>query len=332
MSVARATDRTLADPTDHPFHNPWWLPGGDLQTLVPFAFCRKADPPYRRESWTAPDDDFIDVDRVPGRDPAAPTLVVFHGLEGNSGARYAADLIAAATAEGWNGIAPNFRGCSGRLNRAPRFYHAGDSAEIDWVVRRARDEVAGPLYVAAISIGANMLLKWLGERGADATSLVERAVAISAPVDLAAGAPCLMGFPGGLYGWNFLRTLKPKSRSKLEQFPHLFDRDRMEAAKTLKDFDAAVTAPVHGFAGVDDYYRRSSSKPLLTRIAVPTLLLNARNDPFLPERALPTASEVSSAVSLHFPPHGGHVGFRDAGAAGCRWMSQRVMRFFEEGR
>ncbi len=172
-----------------------------------------------------------------------------------------------------------------------------------------------------------MLLKWLGERGADASTIVQAAAAISTPMDLVAGGAKLGRGFNRFYTWMFLRTLKAKSRAKLEQHAGLFDRTRMEKARNLHAFDDAVTAPLHGFRDADDYWRRASSKPLLRDIAVPTLVLNARNDPFLPPSALPTPDEVSKAVVLELPRDGGHVGFVDAGADGAEWMPRRVTRF-----
>ena len=284
---------------------------------------------YLRERWDTPDGDFIDVDRTSTSAAHAPTLIVFHGLEGSAQSRYVRGLMAAAAALGWHGVAPHFRGCGGTPNVRPRFYHSGDSPEVDWVLRRvaaeSRDDA--PLLAAGISLGGNMLLKWLGEQGDDARSLVAGAAAISAPLDLAAGGASLGRGLNRLYAAMFLRTLKAKSRLKLAQHPGLFDIARMEAARTLHAFDDVVTAPLHGYRDADDYWLRASSKPLLRRIAVPTLILNARNDPFLPESALPRADEVSADVTCQFPTHGGHVGFVDAGRDGSEWMPRHVVRF-----
>jgi predicted alpha/beta-fold hydrolase len=178
-----------------------------------------------------------------------------------------------------------------------------------------------------ISLGGNMLLKWLGERGEEARAIIAAAAGVSAPVDLMAGGTALGRGFNRFYTWMFLRTLKAKSRAKLAQHADLFDRARMEAARDLHAFDDVVTAPVHGFVDADDYWTRASSKPWLRRIAVPTLVLNARNDPFLPPAALPGPGDVSGFVTLEQPVHGGHVGFLAAGAGGADWMPRRVLRF-----
>jgi uncharacterized protein len=313
------------------FRSPWWLRGAHLQTIVPALLAPRARVSYARDRWDTPDDDFIDVDHAePRTAPAGAILVVFHGLESGTHARYVRGLVRAANDIGWAGVAPHFRGCGGTMNVAPRFYHSGDSDEVDWILRRVVDEARGvPVVAAGISLGGNMLLKWLGERGESARAVVVAAAAISAPLDLVAGGESLgQGF-NRFYSWLFLRTLKAKSRAKLVQHEGLFDRSRMEAARTLHTFDDVVTGPVHGFADAIDYWTRSSSKPLLRRIAVPTLVLNARNDPFLPASALPGADEVSRNVLLEFPADGGHVGFVDAGPDGAEWMPRHVVSFLD---
>ncbi|MEO8936281.1 MAG: alpha/beta fold hydrolase [Burkholderiaceae bacterium] len=311
------------------FRSPWWLPGAHLQTIVPALFARRAPVLYARERWDTPDGDIVDVDRVGGvHGKSVPTLVVFHGLEGSAQSRYVRGLLAAGAALGWHGIAPHFRGCGSTPSIAPRFYHSGDSAEVDWIFRRAASErPEAPLFAVGISLGGNMLLKWLGEQGSDARTVVVAAASISAPMDLSAGGASLGRGFNRIYAKMFLRTLKAKGRAKLAHHAGLFDRNRMEAARDLHAFDDVVTAPVHGFRDADDYWLRASSKPLLKRIEVPTLILNARNDPFLPASALPGRDDVAPAVTLEFPAHGGHVGFLAPGRGGSDWMPRRVIRF-----
>jgi predicted alpha/beta-fold hydrolase len=319
---------------DSPFRSPFWMVGPHLQTIAPALFASRARIRYHHARWDTPDGDFIDVARPLDSSPdegTRPLVVVFHGLEGNAEARYVRNILGGALERGWQGIAPQFRGCGGTLNDLPRFYHSGDSAEIDWVVRRivAERDGRGPLYVVGVSLGGNMLLKWLGEQGTAARALVTAAAAISAPIDLTAGGHQLgVGF-NRFYSWMFLRTLKAKSLAKLERHAGLYDAARVKAASSLHMFDDVVTAPLHGFRDAEDYWARSSSKPWLRRIAVPTLVLNARNDPFLPSRALPRRDEVSSAVTLDFPDGGGHVGFVHAGRGGGGWLQRRVLEFLE---
>ncbi|HEY6722075.1 MAG TPA: alpha/beta fold hydrolase [Burkholderiales bacterium] len=311
------------------YRAPWWLPGGHLQTLYGAAFGNsRVD--WKRARWDTPDGDFIDVDRLPGA-AEAPLVVLFHGLEGGSSSHYAVALARELARRGWRGAVPHFRGCSGEPNRLPRAYHSGDAEEISWILRRLRGEARGaPLFAMGVSLGGNALLKWLGEDG-EAKGVVVAAAAVSAPVDLMAAGDALGRGFNLVYTRAFLATMKKKGKSKLEHFPGLFDGEAMRRARTLRDFDEVVTAPLHGFRDTDDYWTRASAKPVLGRIAVPTLLLNARNDPFLPEAALPGRDEVSPAVCLEFPDEGGHASFVSAPFPGnLDWMPQRVAAFFQE--
>lgn len=312
--------------TAEPYRAPVWLPGGDLQTIWPVVLGRpKLD--YRRERWELPDGDFIDLDWVDGPSDA-PLLVLFHGLEGNSDSHYVRHLLDAARRRGWRGVAPHFRGCSGELNRLPRAYYAGDVQEIGAILQRLARAGSGPLWVAGVSLGGNVLLKWLAQEGAAARQWVQRAAALSAPLDLpAAGATLDQGFCR-LYTARFLKTLKAKALAKLERFPHLYDRKAVAAITRLHTFDTLVTTPLHGYRDADDYWRQAASKPDLDRIQVATLVLNARNDPFMPGSVLPSADQVSPWVTLDFPEEGGHVGFPSGPFPGnFGWLRRRVLDF-----
>ncbi|MGE0558698.1 MAG: hydrolase [Burkholderiales bacterium] len=320
------------------YRAPFWLPGGNLQTLYPAMLAPRPRIHWRRVRWDTPDGDFIDLDWTEPRDcgmriedGGRPLLVLFHGLEGSSNSHYARALMDNAVRRGWRGVVAHFRGCSGEINRLPRAYHSGDSTEIDWILRRLRAQCAGDaLFAAGVSLGGNALLKWLGEQGDAARAVVDRAAAISAPVDLmAAGYALERGF-NMLYTRNFLATMKRKSLAKLARHPGLFDPARLGATRTLREFDDLITSRLHGFNGVDDYYTRASSKPHLARITVPALLLNARNDPFLPDAALPAPHELSSAITPAFPDEGGHVGFPDARGS-FTWMPRTVLEFLAAG-
>jgi uncharacterized protein len=295
---------------------------------------------YRRERWETPDGDFIDLDwldehttglRHLDRDSAVtPLVVLFHGLEGSSFSHYATALMGALRTIDWRGVVVHFRGCSGEINRLPRAYHSGDSAEIDWILRRLRRaSPVTPLYAVGVSLGGNALLKWMGERRGAAADVLNAAAAVCAPLDLTAAGNALDSGFNLVYTRNFLLTMKRKTLAKLAQFPHLCDRERMLRSSTLREFDNVVTAPLHGFRDTDDYWTRASSKPLLGDIAVSTLLLNARNDPFLPPHALPHPHQVSDAVVLEYPSDGGHVGFVNGMFPGrLDWLPQRVIGFF----
>jgi uncharacterized protein len=308
------------------YQAPRWLLNGHLQTIVPAVFTPKSPVAFWRERWDTPDGDFIDVDFVDGQ-PGQPFVVLFHGLEGSSDSHYARGLMAAVAARGWSGAVPHFRGCSGELNRAARFYHSGDALEIDWILRRMRTRTSTPLFVAGVSLGGNALLRWLGEFQHQA-DIVDAAVSVSAPLDLAAGGASLSSGFNMLYTRMFLRSLKPKCIAKLEDFPGLYDRDSVLAARNLYEFDNVVTAPLHGFRNTEDYWDCASAKHVLGDITVPTLVLNARNDPFLPGIHLPTKAALS--VVLEYPDTGGHVGFAVGAPPGrLDWLPRRILHFFD---
>ena len=283
---------------------------------------------YRRERWSTPDGDFIDLDwqdAPPSPLPiSTPLLVLFHGLEGTSHSHYALAFAKQAHQCGLSFVVPHFRGCSGELNLAPRAYHSGDFEEIGWILQRLRQRTTRPLMAVGVSLGGNALLRWAQEAGLLAAQTASAVASVSAPVDLAASGHAIgRGFNRQVYTRMFLRSMKPKALKKLAQYPGLFNADTLRAARTLYDFDNVFTAPLHGFKNTDDYWHRASAKPHLQRIQVPTLVVNALNDPFVPAQSLPNtkpsyqpskAASLTEFVTLWQPPHGGHVGF-----AGGSW-------------
>ena len=284
-----------------------------------------------RERWTTPDGDFIDVD-LQATDPEARWLVVFHGLEGSSNSHYIQAFAAAAREASLNLAAPHFRGCSGELNLAPRAYHSGDFEEIGWILARLRERAAAPLLAAGVSLGGNALLRWAEEAGTSAAASAAAVAAVCSPIDLAAGGHAVgSGFARISYTPMFLRTMKPRAQAKLAQHPGLFDRQRMLAARDLYEFDNVFTAPLHGFKNTEDYWARCSAKPLLHTIRIPALVLNARNDPFVPAWCLPAQSEVGDRVTLWQTEHGGHVGFPGGAPPGhVMAMPQAVLGWLRE--
>jgi predicted alpha/beta-fold hydrolase len=312
-----------------PYRAPWWLPGGNAQTVWAALLARRGRVPLERSRWVTPDDDVVLVDFLRGP-AAAPFVVLFHGLEGGADSHYAEATMAELARRGWRGAIPHFRGCGGEMNRLPRAYHSGDADEIDWMIERfAAAAGERPLYAAGVSLGGNALLKWLALRGESARGRVRAAVAVSAPVDLAAGADALERGFGRVYAHMFLRTLKGKVLEKARRHPGLFDPARVRAAQTLREFDDVVTAPLHGFRDAADYYARSSAGPTLGAIRVPTLVLNALNDPFLPGRYLPRAAPP--CVTLEYPAAGGHVGFVTGPFPGrYDWLPRRILAFFAQ--
>lgn len=319
------------DMSDTSYTAPCWLPNGHLQTIYPAKFLTKPDVTFRRERWNTPDNDFIDVDFVDGQ-PGKPFVVLFHGLEGSSDSHYARALMAEITARGWSGAVPHFRGCSGEINIAPRFYHSGDAAEINWILRRLATHrtvlQSRHFYASGVSLGANALLRWLGESQHQA-DFIHAACAVSAPLDLAAGGMALGKGFSTIYAYSFLRTMRKKSLLKLKQFPDLFDRKAMLKARDLYTFDNIVTAPLHGYLNTEDYWYNASAKHILHDITVPTLVLNAQNDPFLPKQYLPQTA--SPAVTLDYPKQGGHVGFATGKLPGqLTWLPNRILGFLEK--
>ncbi|HEZ0667073.1 TPA: alpha/beta fold hydrolase [Neisseria meningitidis] len=298
-----------------PPDTPFFLRNGNADTIAA-KFLQRPAPTYRRE--LLPDSTGktkVAYDFSDGISPDAPLVVLFHGLEGSSRSHYAVELMLAVRSRGWHGAVVHFRSCGGIANTAPVFYHLGDTAEIaftlDTLAARYRE-----IYAVGVSLGGN--------------ALPQAAAVISAPVDAeAAGRRFDSGITRLLYTRYFLRTLIPKART-VPGFQTAF----AAGCKTLGEFDDRFTAPLHGFADRHDYYRRTSCKPLLKHVAKPLLLLNAANDPFLPPEALPRTDEVSEAVTLFQPAHGGHVGF--VGSTGGRlhlqWLPQTVLSYFDSFR
>lgn len=315
--------RLKPDPAD--FEPAWWLPGAHLQTL----WGRLARPrrlvPLRREVLETPDGDELLLDHAEGPEGGS-RLLVLHGLEGSSNSVYVQGLLASGRRLGFRGTVLNFRSCArdpsdlSRMlpNRRPRLYHSGETEDLDFVVRTLGGREPGvPVAVVGVSLGGNVLLKWLGEHPGQ-TAGVAAAAALSAPFDLAASARHLETAVGRVYVRSFVATLAPKARAVAARFPEAaagVDLARAARARTFWEFDEAATAPLHGFAGADDYYRRSSSLAFLPKITTPTLCLSAADDPFLPAEAFERARAVASpSVELRLVPRGGHIGFVSGGA------------------
>lgn len=352
-----------------PYPVPAWLPGGHVQTLYG-AFC--AQHPtlhFVRERVDTPDGDFVDLDWCgPGLNPNqrpdgqasphesslvgtaahrwiedgdqavlsgdGPALVLFHGLEGSSLSPYMQTIAHALRAAGWIVAAAHFRGCSGVPNRLARAYYSGDSAEIDFIIGHVRARLPeASLHAAGISLGGNALLRLLGESGAPVHGL-RAAAAISVPMDLAACGGRLSDTLWGrqIYSRYFLRSMCRKIFDKAREFPGLVDVSRARNLRTLREFDDLYTAPMHGYHNALDYWTRASSLPLLASIRTPTLVLNARNDPFVPEASLPGSHDASDDVLLHQPAQGGHAGFVTGMFPGnLRWLPARLLQFFSAG-
>ena len=313
----------------HDYRSPRWLPGGHLQTIVPYFFRKPPAQCYRRERIDTPDGDFVDLDWTDG--PAdTPLVVLFHGLEGSSQSHYARAMMNTVRARGWRGVVPHWRGCSGEPNRLPRAYHSGDYAEAGWLLaaihERARPDA---MFAAGVSLGGSALLNWLGRSRDDAGKILRAAAAVSAPLSLRAGGEAIQRGFNMVYTWNFMRTMRRKGMAKALRFPDQVNADRIRRCRTLYDFDDVFTAPLHGFSNADDYWDRGSSLAWLRHITLPTLIINARNDPFMPLTSLPAPLIVSAAVRLELPDQGGHVGFLHGPWPGDpAWLPRRLLDYF----
>lgn len=276
---------------------------------------RRIAPAHERiERWATPDGDSVSVARLAPAAANAPILTIFHGLEGTIHSNYAQGLMHQARARGWGAALLIWRSCDGRIPAAPRMYHSGETSDADLFIRRlAAEHPESPLLATGISLGGNVLLKWLGEQGSSVPSTLRAAAAISTPFDLTAGSRHLEQGLSRTYAWHFVRSLKRKAKAALQVHPTLpVDRARLEAARSIWDFDDCFTAPVHGFHGAADYYARSSSLPYLHNIRVPALLYSAEDDPFLPAAVLDRVRVVARAtpsLEPQFTARGGHVGW-----------------------
>jgi predicted alpha/beta-fold hydrolase len=318
------------------FRPAWWLPGPHLPTIWG-KMARKRPPVHDRlQRIVTPDGDHVTLVRMGKVTAGVPHLFILHGLEGKITAKYAHGMLDEARKLGWSGDMLMFRSCDGEVNSARRFYHSGETTDLDFIVRGMIAEHPDvQLMMCGVSLGGNVLLKWLGEQGANAPAQVKRAAAVSVPYDLEAGARLMENGFARVYVRHFLATLVAKTIKKLERYPDLCDVAKLRASRTFFDFDDLLTGPVHGFKGAHDYYQRSSSIRFLDAIRVPTLLMNAWNDPFLPQSVLTTVREIATQnqqLFIDFPATGGHVGW----VAGHPWsqqyfMEERVVNWLHRG-
>ena len=311
------------------FRPAWWLPGPHLQTLWAAVFRRQGKPMLERERIELPDGDFLDLDWNGCDSGNAPVVLLLHGLEGSSESPYAWGLLAAFRRSGWPAVVMHFRGCGGEPNRLARCYHSGETGDLAWVVEEFGRRFPGrPLFAAGVSLGGNVLLKWLGETGSEVP--LAGAAAVSVPFDLGQCADRLERGFSKLYRRYLVREMHRKIRAKFgTRNGSPIDLSKLSGWRTFREFDENVTSPLHGFEGAEDYYRWSSSGPFVARIRIPTLIVQARNDPFVPSSVLPPPSP---SVRLEVSRHGGHAGFV-AGAIPGRpryWLEERIPAFFEE--
>lgn len=312
------------------FKPAWWLPNSHLQTIWP-TFCRgcvRLD--LERERIELPDGDFIDLDWI-GKNKKCPIILILHGLEGSIDSHYARGMLKTIDQSGWRGAFMHFRGCSGEPNRLPRSYHSGDTKDVDYIVHYLRNREPNlPIAAIGYSLGGNVLLKWLGETGEQ--NPLCAAIAISVPFELKKAAERIQQGFSRIYEWYFIKCLRDRLVKKFQTITAPVDVTLLFQVQSMRDFDDKFTAPLHGFSGADEYYSTSSSRQYLKNISVPTLVLHAKDDPFLTEDMIPTKDELSSHVTLEVSETGGHVGF-----VGGRypwspqyWLEKRVPEFLHE--
>jgi len=290
----------------------WWVPGGHLQTLWGKLFRKRVPAPTTLERWDTPDGDFVEVHRLSGPE-GSPRLVLLHGLEGTVRSHYAQGLLGEAKRRGWAADLLIFRSCGSEMNRTKRFYHSGETTDLAFVLDRIVAEFPGAsIALAGVSLGGNVLLKFLGERGDDLPSSVVAAAAISVPFDLSRSTERINQGFSNVYQRFFLTSLRRKALEKLATFPDLAERAELAAVRTLADFDDVITAPIHGYRDAADYYQRASSLRFLSGIRLNTLLLSAIDDPMLPPEVLDEVRDVARtnpALHIEFVAKGGHAGF-----------------------
>lgn len=306
---------------------PKWLKGGHFDTVYAKTL-QPAMPDYRRELiYDSTGKTLVAYDFVDAQNSEAPLVVLFHGLEGSSESHYAIALMHAVKRLGWHGVVAHFRGCGGVLNTAGIAYHSGDSHEVGYMLNVLKQRYS-KIYAVGVSLGGNVLAKYLGEQGQQAISDLN--VIVSAPLDLVDASQKLSkGLSKRIYIPYFLRSLRPKILSEAEYHdPEIVEK--VQKSKTLTEFDMYFTAPIHGFSSPEDYYRRSSGKPFLKYIQRPTLVINALNDPFMTQASLPTQHDVSPYVQLLQPKRGGHLGFVSGQGKGhIEWLPNTILTFFQ---
>jgi predicted alpha/beta-fold hydrolase len=305
------------------YHPPLPLFTRHLETVYPALFRRVRVGALQRERITTPDHDFLDLDWL--LSSGKKLVIVSHGLEGNSRRGYVLGMMKAFHDQGFNAVSWNYRGCGDEMNHQLRFYHSGATDDLDCLVEHCVRKGFLEIFLIGFSLGGNLTLKYLGEKGDDIPPHVKGGVAFSVPLNLDSSCVAISRSSNFLYSRRFLRSLKKKILSKAKLMDGL-NIEGIDRLNNLRDFDDRYTAPLHGFASANAYYKACSSLYFLDRIRVPTLVVNAQNDPFLGPDCFPSASE-SKHVSFEYPSHGGHVGFARFGQNGLYWSEARALEF-----
>ncbi len=310
---------------DSNYRPPAWLRGGHAQTVHPVLFRKLPVVTSRKERLDLDDGDFLDLAWA-GSERSERLAILSHGLEGTAGATYIQGMAGALLKRGWDVLAWNFRGCGGEPNRLASFYHSGKTDDLDQVIRHAAaSHPATTTDLVGFSLGGNLTMKYVGERGGEIDRRIRKAVAFSAPCDLACCSAELMKWQNRVYMERFLKTLRTKVKEKHARFPGELDISGVDTMRTFAEFDGRFTAPLHGFADAEDYWKRSSSRQFLPEIRIPTLLVTAANDPILGPGCYPfSEAEESAMFHLEVPREGGHVGF---GTGREYWSETRAADF-----
>lgn len=320
--------------------SPFWLPDGHFQSIYPSVFRKIPAVRYERQRIPTPDLDFLDLDWAYSSPPSSsseknrkpPLLILSHGLEGNSTRQYILGMVRLFTQNGVDCLAWNFRSCSGEMNHLPRFYHSGATEDLDLVVQQALATGYTEIHLAGFSLGGNLTLKYLGEKNSSLPSAISKAIVFSVPMDLMACSRAIEKPQNWIYLNRFLTSLKPKIQSKSVIFPDHIDSRKLESIRTFYDFDDMYTAGLHGFSGAEQYYQQCSSMFFVDKITIPTLIVNAVNDPIVPAASLPVDVIADhSTVWLELTHTGGHCGFRPSRVSqGIYWSESRALQFLTQ--
>lgn len=305
---------------------PWWLRNGHLQSIVPSLFRKVDSGIVERVRLDTPDNDFIDLDI--SRAGHRRILIVTHGLEGNSRRPYCVGMMKAGLSHGWDALAWNFRSCSGEPNRHLASYHSGQTRDLEQVINWALAQGYEQVALVGFSIGGNKTLLYLGREAISRPDALAGAVAFSVPVDLRSSAYHLAKRRNRIYMQNFLSSFRQKLQQKNELFPGQIDMERIKTVKTFLEYDEYYTAPMNGFDSAEHYWRESSSRAVLEHIDVPTLLVNAKDDPFLTPECFPEQAAADNPfLRLEMPRYGGHVGFMSINKEQRYWSESRAIAF-----
>ncbi|TDE16766.1 YheT family hydrolase [Dyadobacter psychrotolerans] len=310
---------------------PFWLPGGHLQTIYPALLRKITDVNYIRERILTPDDDFLDLDWSFSKTKSGKLVILSHGLEGDSNRQYVLGMVRLLNKNGYDCLAWNFRSCGGEMNQTSRFYHSGATDDLDHVVSYAAGRGYQEINLIGFSLGGNLTLKYLGETERHLNPLIKKGIVFSVPMDLKACSLAIIKRENRVYMQRFMNTLLPKVSQKAKLFPDHINMEKGSLVKTLYDFDDIYTAPLHGFDSADHYYESCSSMFFVQNISIPTLIVNAMNDPIVPVRSLPLDLVISlSNVQLELSRYGGHCGFRPSRVFNAvYWSEKRALNFLQ---